>query len=160
MPRLPIPGYHFVLVVVPYRGRFLLIRERKHGQTWYLPAGGVEVGESLVQAAIRETQEESGVRVRPVGFLWFEQEWIVVDDRPCCRFRYLLLARPEWSLEPKQIPDRHSLGARWVSTDEASELPLRDVEVLPILRHVENGVTPIPLGVFTASSAHAPRWRD
>jgi 8-oxo-dGTP pyrophosphatase MutT (NUDIX family) len=139
MSRQAIPGYHFVLVVVPHRDRFLLIRERKHGQTWYLPAGGVEVGETLEQAAVRETLEESGVRVRPVGFLWLEQQWIVAGGQPCCRFRYVLLAEPAGALEPKRVPDHHSLEARWVSASEAAALPLRDLEVLTILRHIGDG---------------------
>ena len=51
MPRDPIPTWFFALVVVRQGDRFLLVHEAKHGQDWYLPAGRVEPGESLTDAA-------------------------------------------------------------------------------------------------------------
>ena len=49
-------------------GRLLLVRRRDSG-TWELPGGRVDVGESGVQAAVRETLEETGVRVLITGFV-------------------------------------------------------------------------------------------
>jgi len=72
MPREPIPTWYFALVVVRLQHRFLLVHERKHGQKWYLPAGRVERGESLVEAARRETLEESGIPVVIEGILRIE----------------------------------------------------------------------------------------
>eukprot|EP00966_Prymnesium_polylepis_P209760 4858367-Prymnesium_polylepis.1 len=46
------------------RLRVLLIRSRKHPEWFTFPAGGVERGETLQQAAARETVEEAGVRGR------------------------------------------------------------------------------------------------
>jgi 8-oxo-dGTP diphosphatase len=43
-------------------GRLLLVRRCDSGG-WELPGGRVDVGESAVAAAVRETAEESGVRV-------------------------------------------------------------------------------------------------
>ena len=52
MPREPIPTHTFALVVVRRADLFLVLRERKHGQLWYLPAGRVEPGETIVRAAV------------------------------------------------------------------------------------------------------------
>jgi ADP-ribose pyrophosphatase YjhB (NUDIX family) len=51
-----------VNVAVISEGRILLTK-RADFETWVLPSGGVEEGESLAQAAIRETKEETGLDV-------------------------------------------------------------------------------------------------
>jgi len=48
-------------------GRYLLVRESKASarSRWNLPAGKPEVGETLVEAAVREAREETGLEVAP-----------------------------------------------------------------------------------------------
>ena len=41
----------------------ILLTQRDDFETWILPSGGVEDGESIAQAAIRETKEETGIDV-------------------------------------------------------------------------------------------------
>ncbi len=53
-----------VVVVDKRMGRVLLIRRHKYGRNFYVvPGGGVEEGESLSEAAIREVKEETGLDV-------------------------------------------------------------------------------------------------
>lgn len=49
-------------------GRILLHRRRDDG-LWSLPAGAIEIGETPVEAVIRETLEETGWEVRPLRLL-------------------------------------------------------------------------------------------
>lgn len=49
-------------------GRLLLVRRCDSG-AWELPGGRVDVGETAVRAAIRETAEEAGVQVRVTGLI-------------------------------------------------------------------------------------------
>ncbi len=45
-------------------GGKILLTQREDFETWILPSGGVEEGETLAQAAVRETKEETGLDVR------------------------------------------------------------------------------------------------
>jgi ADP-ribose pyrophosphatase YjhB (NUDIX family) len=50
------------------RGRLLLVRRSDSG-AWELPGGRVDIGESALDTAVRETAEESGVSVRITGLV-------------------------------------------------------------------------------------------
>ncbi|MFG2113178.1 NUDIX hydrolase [Streptomyces sp. NPDC048718] len=63
------PGIAAAIVV--NEGRVLMVRRRvSEGQlSWQFPAGEVEPGESREDAAVRETQEETGLTVAAVKLL-------------------------------------------------------------------------------------------
>jgi ADP-ribose pyrophosphatase YjhB (NUDIX family) len=53
-------------IVTNDAGDVLLIRRSDNGN-WALPGGAIDLGESLPQAAIRETAEETGIRCEITG---------------------------------------------------------------------------------------------
>ena len=57
--------------IVTDAGRVLMVRRRvREGQlSWQFPAGEIEAGESPEQAAVRETQEETGLTVKATKLL-------------------------------------------------------------------------------------------
>lgn len=137
----PIPTHAFALVVVRRGDRFLLVHERKHGGGWYLPAGRVEAGETLAEAAHRETLEESGVAIELEGL-------VRLEHRPYeggARLRAFFVARPRPGAEPRTSPNEHSLGARFVTLTEARALPLRDPEALRLCELVSAGAPILPI---------------
>ncbi|MBB6733606.1 NUDIX hydrolase [Cohnella zeiphila] len=63
------PPKHIVsaaAIVLNDRNEILLIKGPRRG--WEMPGGQVEEGESLTQAAIRETKEEAGVDIEIIRF--------------------------------------------------------------------------------------------
>lgn len=144
MSRKAIPTWFFSLVVVRDGDRFLAVRETKHGQLWYLPAGRAEPGETLADAALRETLEETGVPVVLEGLLKLQH----TPAFESARVRALFLARPVDNRPPKSTADEHSLEARWVTLDELARLPLRGSEVLDIFRWVAHGAPVYPLDLI------------
>jgi 8-oxo-dGTP diphosphatase len=56
-------------------GRVLIVRRARppaHG-LYTLPGGGVELGETLEQAVIREVREETALAIEPIGLAGFRQ---------------------------------------------------------------------------------------
>ena len=148
--RDPIPTWYFALVVVRHGDRFALVKEQKHGQRWYLPAGRVEPGESIAQGARRETLEEAGLNVQLDGILRVEH---TPSEGGTARCRVFFTAQPSGSTELKQTPDEHSLAAAWVTVEELHRYPLRGEEVREILRHVARGGAVYPLSLLTEEGA-------
>jgi phosphatase NudJ len=149
MPREPIATWYFAAVVVRHGDRFLLVQERKHDNAWYLPAGRVEPGESIADAAVRETLEESGVEVRLTGVLRVEH----TPRSRSARLRVVFLAEPRGDTATKQKPDRESLGAEWVSLNEMSKYRLRGPLAEEVIKYVANGGQCFPLEVLREEGA-------
>ncbi|MBA3246423.1 MAG: NUDIX hydrolase [Actinobacteria bacterium] len=56
-----------VSAMLRWHGRILLCRhEKRSGDVWLLPGGGVKSGESLIVALARELAEEVGIEAPPV----------------------------------------------------------------------------------------------
>jgi 8-oxo-dGTP diphosphatase len=88
-PRQPVIGVGAVVVI---DGRVVLIKrahEPLKGE-WNLPGGGVELGETLVDACIREVREETGLEVR-VGPVIEVFDRIMRDDRGQVQYHFVLV---------------------------------------------------------------------
>ncbi|MEU7749999.1 MULTISPECIES: NUDIX domain-containing protein [unclassified Nonomuraea] len=98
-------------VTVDDAGRILMQCRRDTGQ-WALPMGKMEIGETPSQCAVRETEEETGVRVEPVGILgiYSDPGHIVAytDGEVRQEYEVMLIARP--------------VGGRPEANDEASDV--------------------------------------
>lgn len=55
-------------VVTDDQGRILLAR-RRDNTLWTIPGGAMEPGESIIETAVREVEEETGVRVEVTGLV-------------------------------------------------------------------------------------------
>jgi ADP-ribose pyrophosphatase YjhB (NUDIX family) len=56
------------VVVVNDAGEILMIRRTDNGN-WAVPGGAIDLGESVAQAAVRETREESGIECATTGLV-------------------------------------------------------------------------------------------
>jgi phosphatase NudJ len=144
MARTPIPTWYFAMAVVRLGHRFLLTQERKYGATWSIPGGRVEPGETLAEACLREVIEETAVPVTLDGVLRIEHS----PSRSGARVRVVFLATPRDDTPPKSVPDEESLGAKWVTLEELSELPLRGSDLRALLESVAHGRPCYPLDIL------------
>ena len=112
-----------VATVVEDQGRFLLVEEHAEGRTVLnQPAGHLEADESLLQAALRETLEETGWEVELTGvtgiYLYTAPANGVTYQRVCFAARPLR-HRPELPL------DHGIIGPRWLTREELAAQPER-----------------------------------
>lgn len=117
-----------VAAVVEHHGRFLFVEEESDGQrVLNQPAGHLDPGESLLQAVVRETMEESAWEVEPVALLGIYQY-----RSP--RAEYLRFAFECRALRhhPERALDREIVAAHWLSRAEllAARTPLRSPMVV------------------------------
>ena len=101
IPKVYIPPKHIVsaaTIVLNDKREILLIKGPLRG--WEMPGGQVEEGESLKEAAIRETKEETGMDVEIIKFCGIFQN---VRKSIC---NTLFLARPiggEFTTSPESL---------------------------------------------------------
>jgi 8-oxo-dGTP pyrophosphatase MutT (NUDIX family) len=110
-----------VATVVVADGRLLCVEERVGGRLVInQPAGHLEPDESLLEAALRETREETGWDVRLTAFLGAYQ-WKapgLSEDRPGRHYlRFAFAAEPERH-DPTRTLDDGIVQALWLTPDE------------------------------------------
>ncbi len=104
-----------VATVVLREGRLLQVEESIGGELVInQPAGHLEPGESLLQAAVRETLEETGWHVRLTDFIGSYQ-WVAGNGRCYLRFAF---AAEAVSHEPQRPLDQGIVRALWLTPDE------------------------------------------
>ncbi len=120
-----------VATIVEDDGRYLLVKESRNGKTVYnQPAGHIENGEGIIEAAIRETQEETG--------------WIVMPTRVAglCTYhapsgtsyvRTTLIAEPIEQIVGAEL-DSGIIAAEWMTYEEI--LLIEDQLRSPVVKRV------------------------
>jgi mutator protein MutT len=104
--------------------RLLLIR-RGHGPgagLWSFPGGRVEPGETLHEAVVRETLEETGLEVVVDRFVGFVERF---GDEPA-PYHFVILDFAVTVLDPEQPPAAgdDAAEAMWVPFDDVGDLRL------------------------------------
>jgi ADP-ribose pyrophosphatase YjhB (NUDIX family) len=112
-----------VRAVVVRDGRVLLVRERTDGG-WALPGGWADPGLTAAQVAVKETDEEAGLVVRPtrVLALW-DRDAQGMDPYAHAVYKVYLAADPvDPAAEP--VAGSEALDAGWFSPDDLPPLSL------------------------------------
>lgn len=107
-----------VAVVIEREGRFLLVEERAEAEriVYNQPAGHVEKGESLEQAACREALEETGWDVKLTGVLGL---YVYPSPHDADTTYYRVCYRAEAvTHHPERALDEGIIAAVWLTPEE------------------------------------------
>ncbi|MCB5186357.1 NUDIX hydrolase [Methylobacillus gramineus] len=137
-----------VAAIVEHNGLFLLVEEETaEGIRLNQPAGHVEKGESLLEAVVRETREESAYRFTPQHLLGIYHWRHPLKDITYLRFAFIGKVDDH---RPTQALDDGILRTLWLSPEEirASHAQHRSPQVLTCIEHYLAGQH-FPLNVIT-----------
>ena len=117
----PIPSASALVV---REGRVLLVRRGREPEpeAWSLPAGLVRYGETVEQAAVRETLEETGISIAI-------RELLGVYDLLAEAYHYVVICFLAKPLGGRIRPGPDVEDARWFRLEE-----LNDIELMRITR--------------------------
>lgn len=113
------------VVVANGAGAVLLIRRSDNGN-WALPGGAVDLGESVGQAAVRETAEETGVACEVTGLvgIYSDPRHVIhytSNDEVRQEFSIVLTARP---VSGRPRASAETTDVRWTLLAEVAELAM------------------------------------
>jgi ADP-ribose pyrophosphatase YjhB (NUDIX family) len=100
------------VVVSNPAGEVLLIR-RSDNDNWAVPGGAIDLGESMVQAAVRETREETGIECEVTGLVG-----IYTDPRHVMLYTSNGEVRQEFSI----VLTARATGGEPTGSEESSEV--------------------------------------
>ena len=117
---------HFEIVssFVEHDGEILLLHRQTHkpqGGTWGVPAGKVDLGESVMDAMVRELHEETSLYIPPSSHTHKNTVFVTFPEHNFIyhMFHTPIRTRQEISLNPEEHTDY-----TWASPQKALTMPL------------------------------------
>lgn len=131
------------VVVVDDDGRILLIRRTDNGN-WALPGGAINLGESAVGAAVRETVEETGIACAVTGLvgIYTDPRHLIhytSDGEVRQEFAIVFVGRP---VTGEPTPSSESSAVRWVDRTGIHDLAMHRSMRMRIAHYLEGDGTP------------------
>lgn len=123
-PKNFIPKFKVVSCFIEYNGEILLLKRqtfKPQPNTYGLPAGKVEKGETIEQAMLREIKEETGIELKNEKYEFYKIKYVSQEN---CQFMYYsYFCKLDHKPEVKINLNEHQLYL-WITPKEAMKLNL------------------------------------
>lgn len=117
-------------------GKILLTKSPKWSNKWLLPGGHIEAGESILEATVREAQEETGLKLKPIKILTFGE---LIDSKDFHRPAHFIyfdcifdVIGGELKLQKDELTE-----SRWLTPSEALKLELVETYPETLQKYIE-----------------------
>lgn len=139
-----------VAAIIEQQGRFLMVEESENKKAVISqPAGHLEKGESLLQAVVREVQEETAWQFVPQALTGIYRWEHATAGVTYLRFCFCGQVKNH---DPQQALDHGILGTHWLSYEELQASKLRSPVVARCLQDYLAG-NRYPLSLYTDLSS-------
>lgn len=129
-------------VVTDDNGRILLLKRADSG-TWALPGGGMELGESVAECAVREAREETGLEVEITGLvgIYSNPRHVIAysDGEVRQQFNICLTARITGG---ELRSSAESTAIAFVETAQLNQFPIHPTQRLRLDHYLERRAAP------------------
>lgn len=105
-------------VAITSLNKKLLVLKRSDDNSWCLPCGWVDVGEKPFDTAIRESKEETGIDVEPLGYIAITEKGPHIYPKLTYQVNILVVAKPVEKEFIVSLSHEHS-EYRWIDEEEA-----------------------------------------
>ena len=118
------PKFEVVSCFLEHNGEILLLHRQNHkpqGDTWGVPAGKVDEGESVMTSLQREAWEETGVKLDSEKIKHFKKIFVRYDDYD---FSYHIFHTKFENKPEVEIREEEHKGFQWLSPKDAMKINL------------------------------------
>jgi len=132
-----------VNVIIENDGGEILLIERSDNGNWALPGGAIDLGESMSQAGVRETKEETGIDceiLNVIGIYTDPKHIILYTSNGEARQEFSILLRGR-ATGGDPTPSSESTEVHWVARAEIGQLPMDRSMRRRIAHYLEPGAT-------------------
>ena len=99
--------------------KLLLVKSPKWGEEWMVPGGHVELGETVLDCAVREVKEEVGLDVKPEGVLVIAEDIFPKDFHRKAHFIYMETICRVLEGSTIQLDGTEIIDYNWFDPEEA-----------------------------------------